>query len=571
MKALRLCILALAGGCSVVAPARAAEVAGTVYMDENGNGRRDAGERGLPGVMVSDGRAVADTAGDGAYRLQSGDDRPLVWVSVPRDTRPAGPWYRWAEAGQAADFALAASPQVEQFQFVQITDSHIGRVDLLQQFCQRLNEFPLPLAFVINTGDLVGGADVVLPEKAPEQYANYAKGVAGLELPLLNLPGNHEHVGFNNKEADRNHPDFGKGLYRRLLGPMHYSWDWGPVHFVALDGTRLPYSEALGEEQRAWLAEDLKRQPAGKPLVLFCHQSLPALRDAKELAGLLAGRNVLAGFCGHLHATHTLTMGGFPVYHTGALSGSWWSGPNPDGSPQGFRLVSVRDGALSCVYSGREGPWSLEIRKPMGREVQRGTVPVEATVLDMGQDVDVRAALAGKDVPLKRGERSRWWSTWQGEVDTSLAPDGRAEIVLTAAGKGQETRDTMQFIARNGKESPATVPGDAVLKLQVRGVDAANLVEFNGQQLGALTPKVPNETWVEFAVPNALLRRLNTLVVRAVAPAGTDKDDFSVGPARLEVAGKQYYDLRAETFRRYAIGDAHPAMKDTAELYFCLP
>ena len=70
-------------------------------------------------------------------------------------------------------------------------------------------------------------------------------------------------------------------------------------------------------------------------------------------------------------------------------------------------------------------------------------------------------------------------------------------------------------------------------------------------------------------VPSVVRPSLNVTV--PVAPAGTDKDDFSVGPARLEVAGKQYYDLRAETFRRYAIGDAHPAMKDTAELYFCLP
>ena len=85
------------------------------------------------------------------------------------------------------------------------------------------------------------------------------------------------------KAVDRNDPLWNKGLYRHLLGPMHYSWDWGNVHFVALDGTSFPpYEEKLGAEQLAWLKADLSFQPHDKPLVLFCHQPVVATKCLRD-------------------------------------------------------------------------------------------------------------------------------------------------------------------------------------------------------------------------------------------------------------------------------------------------
>lgn len=566
--AVMLSVQGLLGPAGVLA----LQVQGTVFVDANGNGQRDADEQGLQGVMVSDGVTVVDTGADGAYTIEAAGAPALVWVSLPRDYQVVGRFWHWTDGSKPADFALAASSQPDEFNLVQITDAHVGRGDVVQQFCQRLNSFPVPLAFVVNTGDLVGGVDVVQPEEAPRQYVAYMDAVKPLKLPLFNLPGNHEHVGFNHPTADRAHPFFGKGLYPLMLGPMHYSWDWGPVHFVGLDGTRISYREALGDEQLTWLAEDLKRQPAEKPIVLFCHQSLLQVKDRPAMIEVLKGRRVLGGFCGHLHATWEKNQDGFTVYHTGALSGSWWSGPNPDGSPQGFRLIRLAKEGLETAFFGREGPWSISVLKPSTSDVQKGVVPVEAIVLDFGEDVVLTATLAGEPVPLRRGARAALWSTWTGKLDTTVVPDQLAELVFKASGQGQESTMSTRFIIDNGKRTAATVREDAVLRLQVRGVEQANIVRFNGEQLGTMSP-VPNDTWIEFTVPAALLQNLNVLTIEAVAPeGGTNKDDFSVGPVRLEVAGKTYYDPRQASFTRYSVGDNDPASyADKLELYFCLP
>ena len=219
--------------------------------------------------------------------------------------------------------------------------------------------------------------------------------------PLFNVPGNHEHVSILAKNADTSDPRYGKGLYRQLLGPMHYSWDWANVHFVALDGTTLPYQEKLGEEQLAWLRADLAFQASKKPLILFCHQSAPQLADAKSLTNLLAGHNVLAIFCGHLHATFTTRLGDIPVYQTGALSGSWWSGPNPDGTPQGFRLVQIRGGRLNTTYASREGRRPVYVVSPKASSVQAGKIDIEVSLLDFGERLTPSARYAGQPVPLE--------------------------------------------------------------------------------------------------------------------------------------------------------------------------
>ena len=49
----------------------AATVSGGVYAGRNGNGERDAGERGLEGVSVSDGVTIVETRSDGRCAIQT--------------------------------------------------------------------------------------------------------------------------------------------------------------------------------------------------------------------------------------------------------------------------------------------------------------------------------------------------------------------------------------------------------------------------------------------------------------------------------------------------------------------
>jgi len=547
----------------------AVTVGGRVFVDADGNGQWAAGEAGVAGVAVSDGARVTLTDESGAYRLESAEAAPLVWVCLPRGHAASGAFWKQAQEGLAADFGLVPQPQAGDFTFVQITDAHIGRGDLLKRFAQHLPTLPVPFAFVVNTGDLVGGVDVVPPEKAQIQYDRYSEAAAAFAVPLFNLPGNHEHVGFNCPGSDTNHPFYGKGLYRKVFGPTYYAWEWAGVHFVALDGTSLPYQERLGSRQLAWLAADLAVVPAERPVVLFCHQSIPQLRDAQELADVLKGRRVLGAFCGHLHQTFTTRLGEIPVYLSGAMSGAWWSGPNIDGTPQGFRLVRIRDGALSTAYFGREGATPMSAVSPLATSVLSGEVEVEAVVADFGQPVALEAAFAGQPAAFAQVGREELWSVWRGKVDTRPAFDGDRVLKLTARRGGETGAFEIRYLVENGRAEPYQAAASATLSMQVRNVDASNPVLFNGEPLGVIPAGTTNGATVAFEVDRGRLGRLNRVTVQA-GPQGKGKDLFSVGPVWLGYRGRRIHDLRYASFERFFIVGDDPRRSEKT-LYYCLP
>jgi len=551
--------------------AQAGVVSGRVYLDGNGNGRPDAGEPGVPAVTVSDGTLVVATDAAGRYRLESAEANPLVQICLPRDHRAPRGFWQPSGGRSELDFALESCPQADDFYFIQMTDTHIGSVPPFEQFLARVNAFPRPLAFVVNTGDVVGGVDTVEPDQAVAQFDRYRDATAKLRVPLFDLPGNHEHVAINVPTADKTHPRYGKGLYRELFGPTYYAWDWGRVHFVALDGTSLPYQERLGERQRAWLKADLQHQPADKPLVLLCHQPLPELRDAPELVALLEGRNVWAGFCGHWHRTLDMPWGPWPVHLTGALSGSWWSGPNPDGSPQGFRLVHVTAQGLKSVYSNREGECSLYVSSPSAMNLLSGCVEFDVAVLDFGRPVQVQARFAGRDVPVTQVTHEADWSTWKGRFDSAAVFDDAQVLEVTALADGKTVGSCpLRCLVVNGRPAPGHAAHGAELKFQVRGVHAADEVLVNDEPLGTIAADTPNSATVSFPIAAERLQKLTKVTVRA-APHGKGRDSFSVGPIWLDYGKAKLVDLRFPAFERHALGDPSPRAQPQRDWYFALP
>lgn len=552
--------------------APAAAIEGQIYLDANANGQLDPGESGVPGVLVSDGLTVVVSDRSGHYVLSAGDQQPLLWIAVPSDHAASGKFWHRIDSGRREDFGLVRRAQSVDFCFIQITDSHVGRDDLVREFLDHAARLPAKAAFVVNTGDLVGGVDTVVPDKAQVQYDRYLRAVANSKLPLWNVPGNHEHAGINVKEADKSHPLYGKGLYRQVFGPTYYCWDWGGVHLVALDGTSLPYREKLGDRQLAWLKADLAQQPADKPIVLFCHQSIPQLGDAAQLAELLNGRRLLASFCGHLHSTFTTEFCGAPVYHTGALSGSWWSGPNPDGTPQGFRLVQIKGGRLVTAYGNREGAFPIYVSAPSGAATRSGTMEIEVVLFDFGKAVQPAARFAGHVVRLEMASREDLWSIWKGRVDTTQATDGIWPVKVSGQLGNEMSWAETRYLVINGRPEPFQTNTPATLKLQVRGINAPDEILLNGKPLAAIPADTPKETTLSFDIPAERLIKLNRITIRAAIERGKDKDDFSVGPVWLEYGKKRLYDLRYVSFHRHTIGDGNPAKySPEKDLLFCLP
>ncbi len=100
------------------------DLAGTVFVDRNGNGVRDPGEPGVAGAAVSDQVDVVTTDRNGVFRIADSRGFGVVFVSVPAGYRSVGPFWRPA-AGPLA-FALAPVPASADLVFVHASDTHIS-------------------------------------------------------------------------------------------------------------------------------------------------------------------------------------------------------------------------------------------------------------------------------------------------------------------------------------------------------------------------------------------------------------------------------------------------------------
>jgi Icc-related predicted phosphoesterase len=265
--------------CVFAAPAltartQTAAVSGVVFLDANANGTRDANERGVADVVVSNQQQVVKTAADGSYRL-AGAGFGVVFVSMPDGYAARGSFWRTPKNG-AADFALVSQPARAAFTFIHASDTHVSGQSLPRmQRLRAIVEARKP-DFVIVTGDLVRDALRVSEQEAAGYYDIYTQESARFPVPVWSVPGNHEIFGIERHLSlvSPKHPLYGKGMYRARLGPNYYSFNYGSVHFVGVDSVDISdlwYYGHIDPTQLAWLRDDLAAVPPGSTVVTFNH------------------------------------------------------------------------------------------------------------------------------------------------------------------------------------------------------------------------------------------------------------------------------------------------------------
>ncbi|HKW46425.1 MAG TPA: metallophosphoesterase [Gemmatimonadaceae bacterium] len=286
--------LALSGALLALAltAASAQQVTGSVYVDANGNGKRDSNERGIAGVAVSNQDTVVTTDASGAFRIPRGPSN-VVFVSVPDGYRSHGAFWRSiADTATSISFALTATGRVRQFSFVHASDTHISPASV--ERTKRLGALvdSLSPAFLIVTGDLVRDALRVGEPEATSYYELFAQETSAFHTPMWTVPGNHENFGI---ERDKSHvsatnPLYGRGMYHRYFGPDYYSFNYGGVHFIGLNTADIEdqwYYGHVDSLQLAWLARDLALVPSAMPVVTFDH--IPFVSTIEGLNGYMDG------------------------------------------------------------------------------------------------------------------------------------------------------------------------------------------------------------------------------------------------------------------------------------------
>ena len=101
-----------------------AQLRGTVYHDADRNGLRNASEKGMAGISVSDGKTVVKTSPDGSFELPANPQARFVTVTTPSGYKPGDAHYIRIEPGREKyNFGLVRTGYTGAFEFVQIADT----------------------------------------------------------------------------------------------------------------------------------------------------------------------------------------------------------------------------------------------------------------------------------------------------------------------------------------------------------------------------------------------------------------------------------------------------------------
>src|SRR5579884_2222932 len=183
----------------------------------------------------------------------------------------AGTGMVWAISGGVPTSRLLGQTGANDgFQFVQISDSHIGfnkpaNTDVnatLQAAIDRIDALPQPPDFMIHTGDLTHMAK-------PVEFDTLAGLMQSARTKqVFYVPGEHDNAVDDGKEYLAR---YGKNT----RGAGWYSFDHRGVHFVGLvNSAALEGMGKLGTDQIAWLKDDLAARSSSVPVVVFAHLPL---------------------------------------------------------------------------------------------------------------------------------------------------------------------------------------------------------------------------------------------------------------------------------------------------------
>jgi hypothetical protein len=258
----------------------AISLSGYVFHDKNNNGQKDKGEEGIKGVAISDQFDVVQTNADGNYQLDA-KGYGLVFISVPDGYKASKSYYlKTSDATRGTwDFPLTKISIPAEFKFIHASDTHISEASLNRTRRLRALSDSLKAEFVLVTGDLIKDALRVPESEAASLYEMYIRETKAFTMPVWSTAGNHENFGIERQSSlvSKKNPLYGKKMFHHYLGPNYYSFNYGGIHFIALDDIDfedLWYYGHVDSVQVAWLRKDLAAVASTVPVITFAHMPM---------------------------------------------------------------------------------------------------------------------------------------------------------------------------------------------------------------------------------------------------------------------------------------------------------
>jgi hypothetical protein len=298
--------------------------------------------------------------------------------------------------GETWSFRIQDNPADEDLTFFVAADPHYGGSlkarEINQLMVREMNSMPgqmypedFGLKGKIHTprGVIILG-DIVDDGEAPDVLSTWQEYVEDFGLKGEGLLAFPVYEGFGENDGPSNGLVRNNLKNRNKIRPsirslsadgLHYSWDWGKVHFVHLN----LYPGRAGEEllnywhrrissdarypkySLDFLIEDLRRNVGGpdRPVIIFQHYGFDSWsetfwteRERNAFLNAIEPYNVVAIFWGHSHVSQAFSWNGIKTWCAGTL--------NNDPDPGEFLVVNIKTGRRSgemMVAERTAGKW----------------------------------------------------------------------------------------------------------------------------------------------------------------------------------------------------------------------
>ena len=386
---------------------------------QNVKGYIRSSNKGVPGVVVSDGDSVTVTDENGYYALQSNKRNGYVFYTLPRGYEPTLQDGFRPQFWQALKYSVNLSEthsftitkrDNDDYSMVIGADSHLAnRTSDLAQFkagymeCLKAEKKAAGTGRIYSMilGDLSWDNFWYARNFDLEDFMSKCKEY-GYPMTLWPVIGNHDNDGAT--LAGENCDFLASGPWRSIVCPNYYSFNLGRVHYVVLDdiyyknedtggsyskgivGSR-NYTNHITPDQFEWLKRDLAYvEDKTAPLVIAVHIPVWKINtaspydtkanltsdDSQTLAKIVKDFKNVHIISGHTHINYHAHPAGYPnimEHNIAAICATWWwtghvSGHHvcKDGTPGGYSFWQVQGDKLQWKYKSIEQNGDLQMR-----------------------------------------------------------------------------------------------------------------------------------------------------------------------------------------------------------------
>jgi hypothetical protein len=291
-------------------------------------------------------------------------------------------WHNLEINGENRGRALYVAPHSpDNFFWVWVSDIHtppFGEEKILDR--KRVLDLvgELGPAFVVSGGDQTDFS-------TEDEYKNYKRIISGLEMPVYNLPGNHET--YSDPYLHR---------YVRELGPTNYSFTFGDYLFVTAAGLHSYRGwGGFDQKQLSWLDRELSKPAENKFLLLHIppayytgreYSWVPWCRKENYFTQILEGhdqlmeilkREKVTTFFGHWHTfDKEFDLNGLKFFHSPSVTqnskgvfSAIFGITEPYALGFSFRVVMMENGQLKTVCVDQRKLLIVRENLPTGQRI----------------------------------------------------------------------------------------------------------------------------------------------------------------------------------------------------------